>query len=85
LCDVEPCGGRGGVSGDGARKSSRVERVQAGVDGRGDACGTGDVAEQRDLAEVVALVRGRVEASRVDVELAFTDDVEAVNLSASSA
>jgi hypothetical protein len=78
LCDVEPCGGRGGVSGDGGQEVVAVERVQAGVDGRGDAGGTGDAAEQRDLAEVVALVRGRAETWRVDVELACADDVEAV-------
>ncbi len=55
-----------------------LQREHLGVDNRLHRRRSRDIPEERDLAEVVALVRPRVKAFRNDLELAFVDDVEPI-------
>src|SRR5204863_7555461 len=67
-----------GVAGDGGEEVLALERVEPRVDGRRDGGGARDVSQQRDLAEIVGLVRARVAALDLDVEFALVDAVEAI-------
>ena len=56
-----------------------LQRVQLGIDRRGDRRRSRHVSQQRDLAEVVHPMRALVQPLGEDVELAVADDVEAVS------
>jgi hypothetical protein len=73
LRDLVSGGVRGVMSGDRGEEIVSLERVQLRVHGRGDSGGPGDVAKQRDLAEVAALTRVGDQVARVDLDLAIAD------------
>jgi hypothetical protein len=65
-CDLLPGGVGRGMSGDRGEERFTLEGVKLGVDGCLDGRCPRHVAQQRDLAEVVPVVRGGVHAAGVD-------------------
>src|SRR6266852_3105570 len=67
------------MSGDRRKEVVASQGKQLRVDRCGDGSCSRHVPKQRDLAEVVGLRCGRMNAVRVDLELTVADDVEAIS------
>ena len=62
------------VAGDGGQEVGSLERTQARVDDGSDCRRSGDVAEQRDLAEMVACAGADAQSPSHHLELAVPDE-----------